>query len=208
MIYITGYKFHATLNRFVNIRKQYGLPLDENDTLIVLGHFNIENFLVDMNLELDKIERTIPYTILGLSGSYGSYFGKPEIYQDVELYGGTAKRIRNNVFQLQDCSAYQIEGKDIFVFNGGVTKSDPGYARGLKVLEEHNYSFDYVLSNFALMSSLVYIKRNIRNIDLSDTFELDRQLINTEFKQYIFAQGPPLCPLVKLVNDKTVFELQ
>ena len=208
MIYITGYKFHATLNRFVNIRKQYGLPLDENDTLIVLGHFNIENFLVDMNQELDKIERIIPYTILGLSGSYGSYFGKPDIYQDVELYGGTAKRIRNNVFQLQDCSAYQIEGKDIFVFNGGVTKSDPGYARGLKVLEEHNYSFDYVLSNFALMSSLVYIKRNIRNIDLSDTFELDRQLINTEFKQYIFAQGPPLCPLVKLVNDKTVFELQ
>ena len=139
---------------------------------------------------------------------YGSYFGKPEIYQDVELYGGTAKRIRNNVFQLQDCSAYQIEGKDIFVFNGGVTKSAPGYARGLKVLEEHNYSFDYVLSNFALMSSLVYIKRNIRNIDLSDTFELDRQLINTEFKQYIFAQGPPLCPLVKLVNDKTIYELQ
>ena len=208
MIYITGYKFHATLNRFVNIRKQYGLPLDENDTLIVLGHFNIENFLVDMNQELDKIERIIPYTILGLSGSYGSYFGKPEIYQDVELYGGTAKRIRNNVFQLQDCSAYQIEGKDIFVFNGGVTKSDPGYARGLKVLEEHNYSFDYVLSNFALMSSLVYIKRNIRNIDLSDTFELDRQLINTEFKQYIFAQGAPVCPLVKVVNDKTVYELQ
>ena len=139
---------------------------------------------------------------------YGSYFGKPEIYQDVELYGGTAKRIRNNVFQLQDCSAYQIEGKDIFVFNGGVTKSAPGYARGLKVLEEHNYSFDYVLSNFALLSTVVYFKRNIRNIDLSDTFELDRQLINTEFKQYIFAQGAPVCPLVKVVNDKTVYELQ
>lgn len=208
MIYATGYKFHATLNTFVNIRKQYGMPLDENDILIVLGHFNIENFLFDMNQELDKIEKIIPYTILGLSGSYGSYFGKPDIYQDVELYGGTAKRIRNNVFQLQDCSAYQIEGKDIFVFNGGVTKSDPGYARGLKVLEEHNYSFDYVLSNFALMSSLVYIKRNIRNIDLSDTFELDRQLINTEFKQYIFAQGPPLCPLVKWVTDKEIYELK
>lgn len=208
MIYVTGHKFHATQSRFTNIRNQYGMPLVENDILIVLGHFNIENFLVDMNQELDKIERIIPYTILGLSGSYGSYFGKPDIYPDVELYGGTAKRVRNNVFQLQDCSAYQIEGKELFVFNGGVTKSDPGYARGLKVLEEHNYSFDYVLSNFALMSSLVYIKRNIRNIDLSDTFELDRQLINTEFKQYIFAQGPPLCPLVKLVNDKTVYELQ
>lgn len=208
MIYATGYKFHATLNTFVNIRKQYGMPLDENDILIVLGHFNIENFLFDMNQELDKIEKIIPYTILGLSGSYGSYFGKPDIYQDVELYGGTAKRIRNNVFQLQDCSAYQIEGKDIFVFNGGVTKSEPGYARGLKVLEEHNYSFDYVLSNFALLSTLVYIKRNIRNIDLSDTFELDRQLINTEFKQYIFAQGAPVCPLVKVVNEKTVYELQ
>lgn len=208
MIYATGYKFHATLNTFVNIRKQYGMPLDENDILIVLGHFNIENFLFDMNQELDKIEKIIPYTILGLSGSYGSYFGKPDIYQDVELYGGTAKRIRNNVFQLQDCSAYQIEGKDIFVFNGGVTKSEPGYARGLKVLEEHNYSFDYVLSNFALLSTLVYIKRNIRNIDLSDTFEIDRQLINTEFKQYIFAQGAPVCPLVKVVNEKTVYELQ
>lgn len=207
MIFITGNKFHATLKTFVNIRKQYGLPLDENDILIVLGHFNIENFLVDMNQELDKIERIIPYTILGLSGSYGSYFGKPDIYPDVELYGGTAKRVRNNVFQLQDCSAYQIEGKDIFVFNGGVTKSEPGYARGLKVLEEHNYSFDYVLSNFALLSTLVYIKRNIRNIDLSDTFELDRQLINTEFKQYIFAQGAPVCPLVKVVNEKTVYEL-
>ena len=61
MIYATGYKFHATLNTFVNIRKQYGMPLDENDILIVLGHFNIENFLFDMNQELDKIEKIIPY---------------------------------------------------------------------------------------------------------------------------------------------------
>lgn len=183
------------------------MPLDENDILIILGHFNIEDFLVDMDQELDKIEKIIPYTIIGLSGSYGSYFGKPDSYRDVELYGGTAKRIRTNVFQLQDCSAYQIEGKELFVFNGGVTKSEPGYARGLKILEEHNYSFDYVISNHALLSTVAYLFRNIRNIDLSDTFELDRQLINTEFKQYIFAQGPPVCPLVKLVSDKEVYKL-
>ena len=208
MIYSTGNKFHATLNTFVSIRKRGRVPLDENDILIVLGHFNIENFLVDMNFELDKIERIIPYTILGLSGSHGSYFGKPDIYQDVELYGGTAKRIRNNVFQLQDCSAYQIEGKDIFVFNGGVTKSDPGYDRGLKCLEDNDYCFDYILSNYALLSTAVYFMRNVRNIDVSDTFELDRQLINAEFKQYIFAQGPSVCPLVKLVKDKEVYRLE
>lgn len=207
MIYVTGHKFHATLSTFTNIRKQYGMPLDENDILIILGHFNIEDFLVDMDQELDKIEKIIPYTIIGLSGSYGSYFGKPDSYRDVELYGGTAKRIRTNVFQLQDCSAYQIEGKELFVFNGGVTKSEPGYARGLKILEEHNYSFDYVISNHALLSTVAYLFRNIRNIDLSDTFELDRQLINTEFKRYIFAQGPPVCPLVKLVSDKEVYKL-
>lgn len=208
MIYVTGHKFNATLNTFTDIRHPNGMPLDENDTLIVLGHFNIEDFLVDMNSELDKIEKIIPYTILGMSGRYGSYFGNPCDYPDVELYGGTAKRIRNNVFQFQNGAVYQIEGKKLFIFNGGVNKGEPEYDRGLKCLEDNHFSFDYILSNHALLSTVVYFLRNIRNIDVSNTFELDRQLINTEFKEYIFAQGPPVCPLVRLVNDKDVYRLE
>ena len=208
MIYVTGHKFHATLNTFTDIRHPNGMQLDENDILIVLGHFNIDNFLVDMNLELDKIEKIIPYVILGMLGRYGSYFGDLCDYPDVELYGGTAKRIRNNVFLLQNCAAYLIEGKKLFVFNGGVNKCEPEYDRGLKCLEDNSFSFDYILSNHALLSTVVYFMRNIRNIDVRNTFELDRQLINTEFKEYIFAQGFPVCTLVRLVNDKDVYRLE
>ena len=208
MIYVTGNKFHATLNTFTDIRKLNGASMNSDDILIVIGHFCIENVLVDREQELDKIEKIIPYTIIGLSGDYGSYFGNPDKHPDEERFGGTVKHIRNNVFQLYGGTAYHIEGKKLFVFNGAVSKGDPEYDLGVKCLEENNYSFDYILSNHSMLSAVIYFMKGIRNIDLSEQTYLDKHLVNTDFKQYIFAQGPPLCPLVKLVNDKTVFELQ
>ena len=101
-----------------------------------------------------------------------------------------------------------IDGKRIFVFNGGVQSNNPEFDRGVKCLKENQYSFDYVLSNHSMLSTVIYFRHNERNIDLSKQYFLDKYLVKAEFKQYIFAKGPPLCPLVKLVNDKTVFELQ
>lgn len=208
MIYVTGNKFHATLNTFTDIRKPNGAQLNSDDILIVIGNFTIEDFLVDMDEELDIIEKIIPYTIIGLSGHDGSYFGNPDKYPYEEKFGGTVKRIRNNIFQLQGGCAYLIDGKKFFVFNGGVQSNNPEFDRGVKCLEENQYSFDYVLSNHSMLSTVIYFRHNERNIDLSKQYFLDKYLVKAEFKQYIFAQGPPLCPLVKLVNDKTVYELQ
>ena len=208
MIYITGNKFHARLNTFIDIRKPNGEPLNSDDILIVIGHFYIENFFVDREQELDKIEKIIPYTIIGLSGDYGSYFGNPDKHPDEERFGGTVKHIRSNVFQLYGGTAYHIEGKKLFVFNGAVSKGDPEYDLGVKCLEENNYSFDYIVSNHSMLSTAIYFMKGIRNIDLSGQTYLDKHLVNTNFKEYLFAQGPAVCPLVKLVNNKTVYELQ
>ena len=208
MIYVTGNKFHATLNTFTDIRKPNGAQLNSDDILIVIGNFTIEDFLVDMDEELDIIEKIIPYTIIGLSGHDGSYFGNPDKYPYEEKFGGTIKRIRNNIFQLQGGCAYLIDGKRIFVFNGGVQSNNPEFDRGVKCLKENQYSFDYVLSNHSTLSTVIYFRHNERNIDLSKQYFLDKYLVKAEFKQYIFAQGPPLCPLVKLVNEKTVYEIQ
>ena len=60
MIYVTGNRFHAALKTFADIRKPNGAPLNSDDTLIVIGHFTIEDFLVDMDEELDKIEMIFP----------------------------------------------------------------------------------------------------------------------------------------------------
>ena len=208
MLYITGNKFHATLSTFTDIRKPNGAPLNSDDILIVIGNFTIEDFLADMNEELDKIEKIIPYTIIGLSGQDGSCFGDSDKYPNEEKFGGTVKRIRNNIFQLQGGCAYLIDGKKMFVFNGGVHSSDPEFDRGVKCLKENQYSFDFVLSNHSMLSTVIYFRHNERNIDLSKQYYLDKYLVKTDFKQYIFAQGPPLCPLVKLVNNITVYELQ
>ena len=208
MIYVTGNKFHATLNTFTDIRKPNGAQLNSDDILIVIGNFTIEDFLVDMDEELDIIEKIIPYTIIGMSGYYGSYFGDSDKYPNEEKFGGTVKRIRNNIFQLQGGCAYLIDGKRIFVFNGGVQSNNPEFDRGVKCLKENQYSFDYVLSNHSMLSTVIYFRHNERNIDLSKQYFLDKYLVKAEFKQYIFAKGPPLCPLVKLVNEKTVYEIQ
>ena len=140
-----------------------------------------------MDEELDKIEMIIPYTIIGMSGYYGSYFGDSDKYPNEEKFGGTVKRIRNNIFQLQGGCAYLIEGKKLFVFNGGVHSGDPEFDRGVKCLEENQYSFDYVLSNHSMLSAVIYFRHNDRNIDLSKQYFLDKYLVKAEFKQYIFA---------------------
>ena len=207
MVYVIGNRFHATLKTFADIRKPTGEPLNSDDTLIVIGHFYIENFLVDREQELDKIEKRIPYTIIGLSGDYGSYFGNPDEFPDDERFGGTVKRIRNNVFQLYGGTAYHLEGKKLFVFNGAVSKGDPEYDLGLKCLEENDYSFDYILSNHSMLSTVIYFMKGIRNIDLSRQTYLDKHLVNTNFKEYLFAQGPAVCPLVRLITNKDVYEL-
>ena len=173
----------------------------------MIGDINPKNFLVDREQELDKIENIIPYTIMGLSGDYGSYFGNPDKYPDEERFGGTVKRIRNNVFQLYGGTAYHLEGKKLFIFNGAVSKGDPEYDLGVKYLEENNYSFDYILSNHSMLSTVIYFMKGIRNIDLSGQTYLDKHLVNTNFKEYLFAQGPAVCPLVRLITDKDVYEL-
>ena len=104
--------------------------------------------------------------------------------------------------------AYLIDGKKLFVFNGAVSKGVPEYDLGVKCLKENNYTFDYILSNHSMLSTVIYFMKGIRNIDLSGQTYLDKHLVNTYFKEYLFAQGPAVCPLVKLVNDKTVYELQ
>lgn len=205
MIYVTGTRYNSTAASLEKIRKPSGELLNSNDTLIIVGGFDVEGFLVNMHEELDKIEKQIPYTIICLSGA--SYFGNSEKYTNIKRFGGTVKHIRNNVFQLYGGSAYQIEGKKLFVFHGAVSKGDSEYDRGVKCLEDNNYSFDYILSNRSMQSTLVYFIRGIRSIDLSGQCYLDKHLINCDFKLYIFGRGPSGCSLTKEVHEE-VFELK
>lgn len=205
MVYVTGTRYNSTAASFEKIRKPSGELLNSNDTLIIVGGFDVEGFLVNMHEELDKIEKQIPYTIICLSGA--SYFGNPEKYPTVKRFGGMVKQIKNNIFQLRGGSAYQIEGKKTFVFNGAVAKGDSEYDRGVKCLEDNNYSFDYILSNCSMLSTVVYFIRGIRNIDLSEQSYLDKHLVNCSFSQYLFGRGPSGCSITKEVHEE-LFELK
>jgi len=115
MIYVTG-DFHGEFEKF----KSSGMKqLKKNDILIVCGDFG---FLWDgghAEKRLIKKIGRLPYKVLFVEGSHENYRAFDE-YPETTVYGGRARIIYGNLVLLRRGNIYQIEGKKIFAFGGGI----------------------------------------------------------------------------------------
>lgn len=136
--------------------------LNTGDNLIILGDFGL---IWDENIEdemlLDELDSK-NYNILFVDGSHEN-FDLLNDYDIVEIYGGKAHKIRDNIYHLIRGEIYTISGKKYLVFGGGesldkdIRKEGVSYWKeeipskedwdNLKInLNKYNNYVDYVLT--------------------------------------------------------------
>ena len=115
MIYVSG-DTHGEIGRFCERNMPGESTWGEQDKLIICGDFGFvfapeeyESAMRQERWKLDQLEKK-PYQILFVSGNHEN-FDRLQRAEQVPLYGGTAFRIRSNIFLLRRGELYEIEGK-------------------------------------------------------------------------------------------------
>lgn len=167
MIYITG-DTHGDINRFFDV-SALDTKLTENDTLIICGDFGFvwfdESNPVGFNQDNDKLDRLShkPYTILFIDGNHENH-DRLSKFPEVEKYGSTVHKIRENIYHLERGRIYTIEGKTFFTFGGAYSidkymrqegtswwsdeiPNDDEYKRGIQAIKNADYKVDYIITH-------------------------------------------------------------
>ncbi|MGN0452199.1 MAG: metallophosphoesterase [Ruminococcus sp.] len=183
MIYITG-DTHGDIQRF---KKRELKKLSKKDYLIICGDFG---FLWDESPEEEeKLEflKAQKYTILFVDGTHEN-FDILESFPTVDFMGGKAGKIGRNIYHLKRGEIFNIDGKFIFTFGGGVSSDlsqlmDSGawFERELPTVEEmkhavanlknYNCEVDYIITHETSLSYKHKIWRNCTTNPVNDFLE-------------------------------------
>ena len=196
MVYITG-DTHGEYERFESKKLK---KLTENDTLIICGDFG---FLWDDSLRERQLLKKLSekkYKILFVEGTHENY-NMLSWYPVVELYGGRARKIRGNIYQLLRGEIYTIEQMKYFTFGGGdspdkeMRKENGTWWReempsmvemqyAVENLDKNDRCVDYIITHEPSMRDMALICRRCR-IDPLSTF-LDELSRNISYKRWYF----------------------
>ena len=117
MIYITG-DTHGSAARLSRETMPYADRWTKKDSLIVCGDFGyLFNGGPKEELALRELSFR-PYNILFVDGNHEN-FTLLNAYPTVPWKGGTARRIRRNIYQLMRGQRYELEGHTMFTMGGG-----------------------------------------------------------------------------------------
>ncbi len=188
MVYVTGdmhgdYKIFKQPLFVKNIKK--------GDTLIICGDFGfIWNGDKSERAILDKLSKK-PYTICFVDGTHEN-FDLLSKYPVIQFFGGTAHRIRNNIYHLMRGQIFEIEGEKIFTMGGGESPdidirfendtwskaeipSADELKDGVKNLERERFEIDYIITHEPPQKIKAFLnlkdKENVRFTGLNAYFE-------------------------------------
>lgn len=201
MVYVTG-DLHGHKERFLDNKLK---KLTKDDILIVCGDFGfIWNGSKKEKSVLKWLEKR-KFKILFVEGVHEN-FALLEEFQTVELYGGKARKINNNIFQLIKGEVYSIENNNYFCFGGGSMdpKTDLDFdfdfdfyslngasatleeiQNAQKNLDSFDWSVDYVITHDAPTSVKGFINIQDDNFALQKDF-LEEISENCKFKRWFF----------------------
>lgn len=196
MIFVTG-DIHGEYKRFESSRLK---KLTENDCLIVCGDFG---FIWDNSKKERQTLRKIcdkKYKTLFVDGTHEN-FSLLATYPVVELFGGRARKIGGNLYQLLRGEIYRIEDKTFFAFGGG--DSDDKELRrengtwwkeempsmiemqyGIENLDKVDRKVDYVITHQPSMKDMALAAHKCRIDPLSTYF--DELSKNITYKKWYF----------------------
>ena len=191
MLYITG-DTHGDYEVFAERRLD---KLKKEDKLIVTGDFG---FIWDNSKEeiknLKKLAKK-KFTILFVEGAHENFERLGE-FEEVELFGGKARKIEQNVFCLNRGEVYDIEGKSVFTLGGGAPPyadeddeagslpTDEELEYAVQNIQEQRRRIDLIITHEAPASVKRMIDRSATINDLN--IFLDTVLHNTRFGRWYF----------------------
>ena len=183
-----------TLERFYNAKAK------ELDVLIVCGDFGYVWYGNNReNERLDKINK-LGITVLFVAGNHENY-DLLKSYETVEIFGGKAKKIRNNIYQLLTGEIYDIDNKTFLALGGAESIDKDLRIKGLSWWEEEiptaeeiqnaknnvskrNNKVDFIISHTAFPEAIRYLGFNPKNDKA--TYLLEWFKDNVEYKQWFF----------------------
>ena len=191
MIYITG-DTHGDYEIF----NERGLGhLKKGDILIITGDFG---FIWDNSKEeiknLKKLSKK-KFDILFVEGAHEN-FERLKKFEEVPLYGGTARKIGDNIYCLNRGELYRIEDKTIFALGGGLPPEadETEHAPSLPTDEELEYAVvnieeqrrrvDLIITHEAPASVKRLIDRSASINDLN--IFLDTVMHNARYRKWYF----------------------
>ncbi|MDO5124240.1 MAG: metallophosphoesterase [Eubacteriales bacterium] len=183
MIYVTG-DTHGDIERF---KRRELKKLTNKDYLIVCGDFGF--LWNESEEEHEKLNflKSLKYNVLFVDGTHEN-FDILESYPETEYMGGKARKIARNIYHLMRGEVYNIDGKFIFTFGGGVSSDlaqimDTGtwferelptmeeMAYGVEKLKSVNCEVDYIISHETSATYKHKIWRNCTTNPVNDFFE-------------------------------------
>ncbi len=203
-IYVCG-DFHGTLD----IRKIYkkNWPESENcKILFELGDFGFifspedtKNYRKEQK-QLNHLSSTIPFTLLVVLGNHENYDIINKL-PEIDIYGGKVKKLRENIFFLNNGEIYVIDDKKYFVFGGAASTDKERRIEGiswwkeevpdvktmnfgLDNLAKYNYKVDFILSHTAPASFIRKLCHYFHGDTVSNYLEEVKN--RTKFRQWHF----------------------
>ena len=196
MIYITG-DTHAEYDNFLN--RLYHYPIGAGDTVIVTGDFCFVRDEMPYSYYLKQLSKE-PFTITFIDGNHDDH-ALINTYPVVDLFGGKAHRITENIYHLMRGQLFTIEGKTFFTFGGAYSHDKdmrtegydwwpeelPGnsdYDTAAGTLNACNNKVDHMITHTLPQSIIHYIGRvpEPQEIQLDSYFEWLYH--NCEFKMW------------------------
>ncbi len=196
MVFITG-DTHGEYKRFENRKLK---KLTENDCLIICGDFGF--IWNNSKSERDNLRKICEkkYKTLFVEGTHEN-FSLLAVYPVVEIYGGRARKIGGNLYQLLRGEIYSIDGKSFFAFGGGDSEDkelrrengtwwkeelpsmiEMQYA--VEKLDKADRKVDYVITHEPSLTDMAHVNRTCKVNPLSTFFdELEH---NISYKRWYF----------------------
>lgn len=157
MLYITG-DTHGSWDK----REEFIRSLSKEDILITLGDWGWCWTPLYIKWYLENNPKCIQ---LWIDGNHEGYHIL-ETFPIVEIYGGRAHKIADNIYHLIRGEMYNIEGKKFFVFGGALSidkhwrtpyvswwpqeqPTEADYYNAIGNLQRNNWTFDYLLTHTA-----------------------------------------------------------
>lgn len=195
MIYITG-DTHGDINRFKHADFK---KIKKRDTLIICGDFG---FIWDKSPKEKRLLKWLGkrrYNVVFADGAHEN-FDELEQYEIEEWCGGMTRKISGKLRHLIRGNIFEIDGKRILVFGGGVSetrgtqgKNNPAaedFERAIENLQRYNYELDYVVSYEPPTMITEFLALNSPSKSENDSLSryLDEISQKTDFERWFFGK--------------------